>query len=223
MILFEKIEKKYNIDVQSYMVAISNYYLNCNTIDNPKYSIEKSKESFEILCRKLEEIFYICVNEVKIKENFEIYSSSLKDIIPKTGFSADTTKIEIITGLFRDFYITTELKFVNNITSVSDEFWQSLVKLSEIGQFEFNETNKPSRTMRNKYPQLFKNRSKFFKLFRNLIVNHLEYGFCQSLGFISVKWPNNISVENLICNYCESFKLMYNINYLLWSEEQKNQ
>jgi len=227
----DRILVKYYVDINSFSVAKDNYYRDCglktvnpgevlDEIDRIQTS-KQSRESFDVLCKKLAEILDICANEVNLKENAEIFYNVDKEIVPKVGFHSEQSNIDITIGLFRDFYITTKISFTDNLSSMPDEFWQMLFKLSTYGKFEFREEHKPSAEIRKKYPQLFNKRGSIYKLTRNYFLSQTEYGFCNSLGHISVQWKNDTKFDDLINYFCETFKIMYSLNHMLWSEENK--
>lgn len=233
MINIEEITKKHKVDLGSFDLAKANYYKDCikTILDNPNEIVDKldksdlkdkAIKSFDSICGKLSEIILICGHEASVKENAEILWSTLKDVIPQVGFITEKTNINITIGLFRDFYITTKLNYTNNLSSMTDEFWQMLLRLTEIGLFKFTEDQKPSPVIRNKYPHLFNKRGGIYKLTRNYFLSQMEYGHCNSLGYLNVQWDNETSFEKLILNYCETFKIMYKLNYMLWKEELKN-
>ncbi|VBB44198.1 hypothetical protein TRIP_D250007 [uncultured Paludibacter sp.] len=227
----DKILIKYYVDINSFNVAKDNFYRDCSlrtVIPNEVLSemdriqsSKQSRDSFAVLCKKLAEIMNICANEANLKEEAEIFYNIDKEIVPKVGFHSDQSGIDITIGLFRDFYITTKICFPDNLNSMPDEFWQMLFKLSNYGKFEFREEHKPSAEIRKKHPQLFNKRGSIYKLTRNYFLSQTEYGYCNSLGHISVQWGNGTKFDDLINNYCETFKIMYNLNHMLWREENK--
>lgn len=218
----KELKKKYVIDIDSFKTAKQNYHTFCNTIDNPNYSVEKSKEAFETFINKFEHIFRICATESKIKETAKIYLSEQKSIIPKVAFTGDITNIDFTIGYFGDFYIVTRLDNPHNIKFMKDEFWTLLYKLSTIGEFEFKEIEMPTKGMRKKAPQLFKKTGNYYKLLRNYFLYEYEYANIRQLGYIGLSWDTNTPFDVLIPNFCEAFKIMYQLNFLLWRQDNKN-
>ncbi len=221
MVTVQNIVKKYNIDPEEFDQAKQDYYTYCSTINNKQYDREKAIECFNRFIQMLVSIARIAATESKVKEDADIFTSERKDIIPKVGFVTTDTEIEISIGLFRDFYILAKLSYVNNLSSMGDDFWQLLLRLPELGKFEFKEEPKSSPEERKKYPQLFNKRGSIYKLTRNYFVSQMEYGHCNSLGYLEVKWDNATKFEDLILKYIETFRILYRLNYLLRQEDQK--
>lgn len=226
----ERIALKHGFNLKAFELAKENYYSNCGVkilnSDDPKSvinrdeSISKASESFYNFCMMLRDILLICADEAELREDFELFHNDIQEIIPKACLQTETN-IKITIGLFRDFYIFTKINLPNSLYSMDDEFWFLLCQLSDIGKFSFKEEHTPSREIRKKYPQLFNKRGNIYKLFRNFLLNQIEYGFCNSIGYIEVRWENNIKSDKLILNYCKAFKIMHRINFLLWCENKK--
>ena len=77
-----------------------------------------------------------------------------------------------------------------------------------------------SKTL-SQYPQLFNKRCNIYKLTRNFFISQMEYGFCNTIGYIEVKWDRDTAFDKLLTNICETFIIMYRMNFLLWKEEVK--
>jgi hypothetical protein len=222
MTIFKRLQQKYNFNIEDFETSKKNYYNFCNRIDNADYSLEKSQEAYLTLCKKFEDILKLCVSEAGITENLEIYFDKEKYLIPKVGLETQITNIPFTIGLFRNFYIVTELKNPHNLKIMKDEFWSLIFKLSELGKFKFKENEKPSDSMRIKYPQLFNKQGNYYKLLRNYFLYEIEYGQIRSLGYISVSWDDATSFKNLIVSFCEAFRIMYQLNLMLWRPDNKN-
>lgn len=217
-----KLKKKYIIDIPSFELAKQDYYTSCNTINNPNFSAEKSNAAYKALCDKFDHIFRISATEANLKETAGIFSSEQKELIPRVGFTTDTTDIGFTIGLFRDFYLTTQIKNSHNIKFMKDEFWALLFELSSIGKFGFKENEKPDKNMRLKHPQLFSKTGNYYKLLRNYFLFEADYGLIRELGYISVSWENDTKFDTLIPKFCQAFKIMYQINFLLWRHDNKS-
>ncbi len=233
MTIQTKILKKYDFDTSEFELAVNSFYENCGItfynkgdeipkIDK-KEAIAKSTKSFDNLIVKLVKIIKICGQESKIREFGDIYATEndAPFTIPRANLNTEKTDIDITIGVFRGFYIATDLKYVNNIKSMPDKFWQLITKLTELGNFEFIEQNKITPDLRKKYSSLFKTRGNIYKLTRNYFINQLEYGFCDSLGTLRVSWNYDIDKADLIGKFIETFKIMYSINHMLWTIENK--
>lgn len=216
-----KLKKKYQINTESFDLAKKDFYKYCSTVNNPSFSVEKATEAFENLNLKFVDIFNIIANVAKIKESANIFRSEQKGIIPKVAFCTDTTMLDFTIGLFRDFYITTELKNPQNIKYMQDEFWVLLFELSTIGKFSFKEIEKPSKNIMDKHPQLFNKRGNYYKMLRNYFLYETEYNSIRSLGYIAVSWDSDTSFDILIPKFSQAFKIMYQLNLMLWKHDNK--
>lgn len=213
--------KKHHLDLNSYKQTKDNYYRDCMKYDNPNYDENLATNSFDAICEKFEALIHISAREAKVKENGQTYWASSKEVIPKAAVVMEDTKIDITLGLFRDFYIITKLENTNNLYSMKDEFWNLLLKLTELGKFNYREEHKHPSHVSKKYPRFFNKQGNINKIMRDYFINQTEYGSCHRLGTISVNWDMNTAIDILIINYIEAFKIMYKLNYLLWSEENR--
>lgn len=217
--------KKYKLDVPSFDIAKKDFYIYCNTIDNPDFSVDKARIAFDKLCDKFDIILRICADEMKLKESAGTVASERKDVIPRVGFYTDTTEIGLTLGLFRDFYLVTEIICPHNLKFMKDDFWRLLFELCTIGKFGFKEKEKPDKSERVKHPHLFNKTGNFYKLLRNYFLYETgtlrEYRPLQ-LGYIAVSWENNTNFSELIPKLCSAFKIMYELNFMLWKHDNKH-
>jgi hypothetical protein len=217
--------RKYKINVAEFELAKVDYYTHCKTINNPNFSVEKARIAFDNICNKFDILLRICADEIKLKESAGIVAGERKDVIPRVGFYTDTTDIGITLGLFRDFYLATEIVCPHNLKFMKDDFWKLLFELSTIGKFGFKEKEKPDKSERTKYPHLFNKTGNFYKLLRNYFLYETgtlrEYRPLQ-LGYIGVSWENKTNFTELIPKFCKTFKLMYELNFMLWKHDNKH-
>jgi len=217
----KSLKKRHAIDLVSFEYAKKRYYSDCFWFENPGYDENTANESYEKICEKLAEIIRICAEEAKVKENADIYRDTDKHRIPRANFWTDVTDQPITIGLFREFYIATKLNNPHNIKLMNDDFWGLLFRLSTLGKFTFKESEQPTKAMRAKYPQLFKKTGNYYKLLRNYFLCEVEHGKVALLGNISISWANDTPFSKLIPYYCEAFSIMYQLNYLLWKQDNK--
>ncbi len=221
----ETIVKKHELNLLHFEVAKKNFYKHCGikiikkgekfNFENKSLLKENAHNSFNEICEKLQEILNICAIESKVKEKNNIYRSYSNTIIPKVAFYTEFSNIEITIGLYQDFYITTRINNANNINLMPDKFWQMLFRLSNIGKFKFQEEHKISSDISKRFPHLFNKRGNIYKLIRNYFLNQVEYGSCNSLGFLTVSWSNETPFDKLIILFVETFSIMYKLNYML--------
>jgi len=182
---------------------------------------EIARKSFDSFCDQFYCLIKICLSEAKVKEFGDIYINDISKIIPKVQFCGQDSGVEITIGLSRQFYLITKLEYTNNLKYMPDSFWQQLFKLSDFGNFEFKESSKPPIDLRQKHPLLFNKRGSVYKLMRNYFLNEIEYQFTNSLGCLTVKWNSDAKLEDIFSNICATFKTMYNLNFMLWEAENK--
>lgn len=222
MIGLKQLTTKYIVDIETFESAKKGYYTYCRQIENPDYSPDKASQAFETLCQKFEHILRICGSEANVTEGVNTFLGEQKRFIPNASLQTCSTEFNFTFGLFREFYLVTELKNPHNLKHMKDDFWHLLFKLADIGKFGFKENEKPSSTMRSKYPQLFNKQGNYYKLLRNYFLYEMDHGLIRSLGYVSVSWPNQTPFGKLIPKACEAFRLMYEINLLLWRPDNKS-
>lgn len=145
----------------------------------------------------------------------DIYGQSIRLKSLKTGIYFDL-------GVDKNsFYLQCNLSYAENLKKMGDDFWNSYLQLSELGNFRFEENwgigFKEEKYFNNK-------KSSLFQLLRNYLIKDLEnidleewernYDF--DLGWLIVKWEFGISWEDLIKKTCPAFKILYQLNYQLW-------
>ncbi len=215
--------EKYSLDVNSFEQAKKNYYAYCNSLYNADFNVEKSREAYQSLCNAFAKILEVSVQEAEVKSGYEIIYGSQKKVIPCVGVSIHAIDCDFTIGLFREFYIITELKYPQNIKLMKDDFWQMLFQLAAFGKFGFREIEKPTKGMREKVPQLFNKQGNYFKLLRNYFLYEMEYCQIRSLGYITVTWNSETPFKELIVKLCETFKIMYHLNFALWKADIKRE
>lgn len=218
----DSIIKKYGLDISCFESAKSNYYTHCNRIDNLDYNVSLAKRSFEEIGNKFIEILRICAQETKVKENADLLVSSFSDLVPRSIFCGEKTCIEITIGLFRGFYISTDLRNIADLRSMNDEFWVQLVSLSQLGEFEFRERNKPAIETRREYPHLFNRHGNLYRLFRNYFFSQIGQGKPSDLGPLVITWEHDMKFDKVIERYIEAFKILYKLNLLLVKQESRD-
>ena len=217
-----RLKTKYKIDTHKFETDKQDFYKFRNIVNNPSFSVDKSKAVYDTLCENFDAIFRICAAEAELKESIILISTEQKIVIPKVGFTTEITDFAFTIGLFRDFYIVSAIKSSHNIKFMKDDFWELLFELSTIGKFGFAENEKPDKNMRHKHPQLFNKTGNYYKLLRNYFLFETEYGQIRELGYFSLSWDGETKFDILIPKLCQAFKIMYQINFLLWRHDNKN-
>jgi len=204
-----------------FLFARSEYNTHGHRYENPDYSEVKAKEVYLNLCHQFAEILRICANSTSLKEDGEIGYGDDKLHSPHSYFIGEKTGFSCTFSMFRGFHLAMKLDHTNNMKLMKDEFWAMFFQLSTTGEFSFREVEKPTKEMRQSYPQLFNKQSSYFKLIRNYVLFEQRYGEVRSLGSVSVKWERDISYHSLAQKCAEAFGLFYKVHFLLWQAEQK--
>ncbi len=221
MIGLKQLVTKHIVELENFESAKTDYYTHCRQIDNPDFLHDDAGQAFESLCQKFDHILRICGSEANVTEGVNTFLGEQKRLIPNASLQTTSTEFNFTFGLFREFYLVTELKNPHNLKHMNDDFWQLLFKLSDMGKFGFKENEKLTSTMRSKYPQLFNKQGNYYKLLRNYFLYEMEHGLVRSLGYVSVSWPNKTPFGKLLPKACEAFRIMYEINLLLWRSENR--
>lgn len=223
MISIDKLEKKYKFNFSGFEKSLDNYYEFSSSINNPKFDAKKGRKAYQDLTNYFKEIINIAVIEYKIKEPNQYFSSVLSEtIIPKTRFYSPKTEFEFTIGLFQDFYVIWEVNFCNNLKSMKDDFWKLLIEFSNLGKFDFKEEKRNLLDLRKKHKHLFNQRGNFYKFMRNYFLTQIEYGGTTELGYIELKWDNEIDKNEMVQKFIHSIEILYKLNILLLKAEIKN-
>jgi hypothetical protein len=119
--------------------------------------------------------------------------------------------------------LRTHLHPIHNMDQVGDDFWLELLSLQNMGMFKLNEHEHYGDQIQKKYGTAFKKRkSIIFRLMRNYFVGLRD----NESGIVNVElkvtWTPDYSLHDILLNYCEAFKILYNLNYQLWKCGEKN-
>lgn len=125
-------------------------------------------------------------------------------------------------------YLSTYISNNDNIRYMGDDFWKSLLDLSEYDGFIYDE-NEFTRTERTReFPQLFSaNKSMIYRIMRKYIFDQTDPDFREcssSVGELKIFLTFDTDVEDMFREFCTAFKIMYQLNYKLWkvSDLKKN-
>lgn len=115
------------------------------------------------------------------------------------------------------FYLQSYLLYPEYIYRMDDLFWRNLLELNHYGKFKFVENAWVQGADKSDIERIFKNtKSNLIHLLKNYILLNIHNGDLTDIGWLRVEWPINTNLEDLIVKGCESFKILYKINYSLW-------
>ncbi len=116
----------------------------------------------------------------------------------------------------KGIYLTTYLKYSNNIRYMDDSFYSEILNLENLGKFEYLE-NETYPLEDKTYSKLFNNKkSNIFRILRNYIIGTVEQYDDVIIGTLKVVWAPENEIDQTISNGCLVFKSFYNLNYELW-------
>jgi len=117
----------------------------------------------------------------------------------------------------KGFRLETFISNPENIKYMSDEFWYNILKLTELGEFEFDENFSLASIEAKKAEKKFNGKkSHLFRFIRDYFILELYEEDLLNIGSFSISWLPNISWDKLIEVGSQSFKILYKINYSLW-------
>lgn len=211
--------------------TIQTWRENWNTIlyDLSKWMLHED-DNLEIVYNT-EVFFYDLLQDIigkaKTKDKWEFYK--YKEHNPYyISIRARSEKIgvEFSLGIYiHEFTFDVNIARSNRIRFMDDTFWEHFINLNNCGVFEFSETT--SLSYNDKYTghrEIFqKSKSNIFTVIRNHVLFEYLHGGCVDFGELSVKWPINTEPNDFFNKACKAFKLMYQINYLLYRNEYLSQ
>jgi len=119
----------------------------------------------------------------------------------------------------KGIYLSTHFKYSNNIRYMGDDFWKLLLSLSEFEGFSYFENQKVSSKIEKEYSELFaSNKSLIFRMLRKYFfdVTIDDYDKNSYLGELEIAYSPKTDFPEIIENFCQGFKIMYRLNYMLW-------
>jgi len=120
----------------------------------------------------------------------------------------------------RGIYISANLRYPENLKDMDDQFWQNLLKLTELGKFEFIEHEWFDDKTKKKHPELFlTKKSTIFRILRKYFIDISEDKEVGNVGEPQITWTSEYDFEDIIIECCLAFKLLYKLNYSLWKIE----
>jgi len=119
------------------------------------------------------------------------------------------------------FFIEANLTCTENLRYMTDDFWTAILALKDLGKFEYigsgglNAQEKP----------FFENKtSTIFQIIRRFMLYQMEQMMSPNtyqhsnleLGQFVIRWNFDTDWPTLLEKSCQSFKILYNLNYQLW-------
>ncbi|MGN6396672.1 MAG: hypothetical protein ACTHMI_13970 [Mucilaginibacter sp.] len=120
---------------------------------------------------------------------------------------------------YNDFYLEAYLSHAENIRFMTDDFWQNLLQLKDLGEFSLAGDGGLSSEQR---PYFENKTSAVFQLIRTFMLNQAErmhagdYGTQWEYPTLVIKWPMDDDWTSLLTKAATAFKLLYTLNYQLW-------
>ncbi len=213
--LIDKHSSEFNpiIEKINAYIELSNSDIDYSTDDNWKIAIDCVNG-----LSKLAEYSFEYGN---FKDNWE-YDKFYQNLYgPELIIKSLKTNCDYRIGLdLNGIYLSTNLRFNDNLRYMDDQFWKSLMELSEFSGFEYEEYEFTSDKQRKKFPDLFKtNKSMIFRIMRKHffdITNEDWQYSSSSVGEFKITWTKEKEFEFMVRKCCEAFKKMYRLNYQLW-------
>lgn len=194
-----------------------------------RYSVKKSENIDQIhkttlnCVNALANIFEICLTFGKFKDDWD-YSTFYQHIFgPELIIKSLKTKCDYRLGLDEEkgvLYISTDLRHNENLRYMDDNYWKSLLTLSEFSGFEYDEYEFVRTERTKEFPELFKtNKSMIYRIMRKYIFDqtetHSQY-VSGSVGEFKIVAKFDEGLPETVKKFCETFKIMYKLNYDLW-------
>ncbi|GAB1405801.1 hypothetical protein MASR1M74_29830 [Lentimicrobium sp.] len=194
-----------------------------------RYSNKKTEDIDELYkttlncVNALARIFEICLTYGKFKDDWD-YSKFYQHVFgPELIIKSLKTKCDYRLGLDEErgeLYISTDLRHNENLRYMDDNYWKSILKLSEINGFEYDEYEFVRDERTKEFPELFKtNKSMIYRIMRKYIFDqtetHSQY-VSGSVGEFKIAAKFDEGLPETIKKFCETFKIMYKLNYDLW-------
>lgn len=200
-----------------------------NTYLDFQYSDKKSEDIDELdnttinCVNALASIFEICLSFGKYKDDWD-YGSFYQHVFgPELIIKSLKTKCDYRLGLDEkrgELYISTDLRYNENLRYMDDNYWKSILTLSEINGFEYDEYEFVRDERTKEFSELFKtNKSMVYRIMRKYFFDqtetHSQY-VSGSVGKFKIVAKFNEGLPETVKKFCETFKIMYKLNYDLW-------
>lgn len=155
-----------------------------------------------------------------IEPTFELYGEGIE-----SNITSEKMAIKFNFGFdYKGLYLNTCISNPECLKNVHDDFWETFLKLSQFGDFKFDENAGFGNDVKKRYAHLFKpTKSNLYRLQRNYFLQEFlrkedrDNIEISDLGWFYMRWsPKEYGAADILVMGCEAFKLMYQLNYLLW-------
>jgi len=118
---------------------------------------------------------------------------------------------------YESLSLSTHLYNIKNLRHMDDNFWSQIMRLPSLGEFKLSEYEFYGKETIRGHEELFNNqKSSLFRIFRSYFLGSiLNEGDIISPDF-ETRWGYDLDFGDVVIKGCETFKLLYNLNYLLW-------
>jgi hypothetical protein len=167
------------------------------------------------------QITELCLSSGNFKDKWD-YDSFYQNLYgPELIIKSLKTKCDYKLGLDdKGLYLSTDLRHNENLRYMDDNYWKLLLKLSEFDGFEYDEYEFVRDERRKSFPELFKaNKSMVYRIMRKYIFDSTETDsryVSGSVGEFKIVLKLDNDFSTIVNRICESFKIMYRLNYDLW-------
>ncbi len=215
----DNIIEKHSINFEL-MIEKINHYLEMRRSDE-NIDIDKSWKINLECVNSFAKIAEMCFSYGNFKDEWE-YSQFYQNFDgPELIIKSKKTSCGYRIGLAQNgIYLSTDLRFNDNLRFMGDDFWSSLLELSTHKGFNFEEYEHISKERKNKFPELFTaNKSMIYRILRKYIFDQTDADFREgssSVGDFKIVFPFETDFVEQIKGFCTSFQIMYQLNYKLW-------
>lgn len=215
----ESIIERYSNEFDLIVENINNYLVMSR--DTSQKDMNETWKTTIDAVNSLAKIAEACFAYGNFKDNWE-YSNFYQNFSgPELIIKSLKTNCGYNLGLDnKGIYLRTYISHNDNIRYMGDDFWKSVLDLSEYKSFIYEE-NEFTRTDRTReFPQLFSaNKSMIYRIMRKYIFDQTDPNFREgssSVGELKIFLPFDTDVEEVIREFCTGFKIMHQLNYKLW-------
>lgn len=156
----------------------------------------------------------------RFKDNFDTSKCHLFPFGQYLLLRSEKMDITINWGVeWNDFYLELYLMHAENIRFMTDDFWQAILNLKELGELNLTGGGGLNSEQR---PYFENETSIVFQIIRTFMINQTSrmgsgnYGMQWEYPTLTLKWKMDRDWTGLLQKTAKAFKLMYSINYQLW-------
>ena len=163
----------------------------------------------------------LCIEYGRFKDKWDYNNFYINLYGPELIIKSLKTNCEYKIGIDnKGIYLTTDIRYSENIRYMGDDFWKLLLSFYKFEGFVYDEYEFVSKDKMKQFPELFStNKSMVFRILRKYFFDSIETEnnyVSSSVGELKIQFTINIDFEEIISNFCLAFKAMYQLNYSLW-------